>query len=120
MTCYDVVQEGLEDGKIDKEGFISLLQNPEAMEAIEKFGTDVSGLKDLSDVFFDADTSSQGKSGSAAGSLSFEELLNVIKRLRRENNAKVSDVSEMRKFVAIGLDELSDRLDKIANRIDAS
>eukprot|EP00927_Polykrikos_kofoidii_P022264 TRINITY_DN20825_c0_g1_i1.p1 TRINITY_DN20825_c0_g1~~TRINITY_DN20825_c0_g1_i1.p1 ORF type:complete len:730 (-),score=112.16 TRINITY_DN20825_c0_g1_i1:23-2212(-) len=90
FECYD----NDEDGRLRKEEFKLLMENPEVVEALDRFGTHVEAIVMLTDVLFDVDTTD-----SASGKLSFHEIMAVIMRLRAKGAASVTDVVELREFM---------------------
>mmetsp|Transcript_29490 Transcript_29490/g.67967 ORF Transcript_29490/g.67967 Transcript_29490/m.67967 type:complete len:886 (+) Transcript_29490:89-2746(+) len=84
LECYD--KNG--DRSLSREEFDLLMVNPELHECLNRFGTDVNGLKSLADVWF-----------RCAEHLSFQEFLEDVLRLRGEKSASVTDIVELREFV---------------------
>lgn len=101
LECYD--KDG--DENIGEQEFELLMQNPEVRETLTKFGTDARGLVTLSEVLFQENTS-----GSAKGSMGFEELLNVVLRLRGEHTSRVTDIVELREYMRHRLDRVEGEL----------
>jgi hypothetical protein len=100
LDCYD--KDG--DECIGKEEFDLLMTNPEVLDTLQRFGTDADGLTTMAEVIFDADTF------SGLGKLSFEELIEVMLRLKGQNGAKVTDVVEVRKFMMQHFKELHNQM----------
>jgi len=95
LECYDA--DG--DNSIGKEEFQMFMQNPEVREALTKFGTDVQGLVSLSEVIFQEE-----------GTLGFEELLNVVMRVRGAHTSRVTDIVELREYLRLKLNRIESKL----------
>ncbi|CAE7466412.1 Cacna1g [Symbiodinium pilosum] len=94
FECYDVNQ----DKSIGEKEFALLLQNLEFREILSKFGTDVQDLQDIMAAVYNE---------RAGTSVEFNELIGVVLRLKGGNNAQVTDIVDLRKFVK----QVSDKLD---------
>jgi len=90
LECYD--KDG--DETIGKDEFAVLMKNPEVHDVLNKFGTDVHDMVTLADVLFDDTTAA-----SEAGQLSFEELIQVVLRLRGARAASVTDIVQLREYL---------------------
>lgn len=86
-----IVQELDTDGdnSISKTEFIKILENWDAVKALQEVGVDVVGLVDFADVIFE----------DGAQELSFEKFMDVVLQLRGSNTATVKDIVELRKLV---------------------
>lgn len=98
LECYDKNR----DGTICRAEFMLLMDNPEAIQMLDRFGTNRDGLMILLDVLYENSEYEHG--------ISFEELLNVIIRLKDSRNAHVTDVVELRQQMKGYHDELLKRL----------
>mmetsp|Transcript_26598 Transcript_26598/g.35832 ORF Transcript_26598/g.35832 Transcript_26598/m.35832 type:complete len:230 (-) Transcript_26598:194-883(-) len=101
LECYD--KDG--DQTIGKEEFKVLMKNPEVHEILGKFGTDVQDLTTLADVLFEDMTAE-----SDQGKLSFEELLQVVLRLRGARSASVTDIVQLREYLRQTMEALGKEL----------
>uniref|UniRef100_A0A7S0F905 EF-hand domain-containing protein n=1 Tax=Pyrodinium bahamense TaxID=73915 RepID=A0A7S0F905_9DINO len=101
MKCYD----GDDDGTIGKDEFRILMKNPEVHDVLRRFGTDVHDLVMLTDVFFEDMTQESEK-----GQLSFEEILQVVLRLRGQRQAHVTDIVEMREYLRQSIESVRNQL----------
>eukprot|EP00927_Polykrikos_kofoidii_P074250 TRINITY_DN70238_c0_g1_i1.p1 TRINITY_DN70238_c0_g1~~TRINITY_DN70238_c0_g1_i1.p1 ORF type:complete len:709 (+),score=106.70 TRINITY_DN70238_c0_g1_i1:46-2172(+) len=90
LECYD--KDG--DMTLGIEEFRLLTTNPEVINTLQNFGTEVSGLMTLCDVLFAADTGN-----SVSGRMSFEEFIAVVMRLRGKTGASVTDIVELREYM---------------------
>jgi voltage-gated sodium channel len=97
LECYDFNHNGL----LEEKEFVLLMENPDIIEILKKFGTDVGGLLTLSSIVF-ADCTGLSK----AGSLSFDEFLDLAARLKGDHSARVTDVVEQREYTRQRLDQL--------------
>merc|ERR1719487_537535 len=95
MMLKDFHADKDENMSISKEEFEALLLQPRAARIIQDVGVDVVGLVDFLDFIF--------KDGQE---LSFPEFMDVVLSLRGSNNATVSDVVDLRKFVLQEMDEM--------------
>merc|ERR1740123_1043794 len=75
-------------GRISKDEFCKILENMEAVRALQDVGVDVVGLVDFADVIFDEDDE-----------LSFPRFMEVVLQLRGSNTATVKDIVDLRKLV---------------------
>lgn len=85
-----IVEELDQDGggTISKDEFVQILENMEAVKALQDVGVDVVGLVDFADVIFEEEED-----------LSFPKFMEVVLQLRGSNNATVKDVVDLRKLV---------------------
>lgn len=97
MDCYDFNHNGM----LEEKEFRLLMQNPDVVAILTKFGTDVPGLLLLSETAF-ADHTKMSK----AGALCFEEFLDLVLRLKGDHSVRVTDVVEQREYVRSRLDKL--------------
>lgn len=100
LDCYD--KNG--DRTIGKEEFSILMKNPEVHDVLAKFGTDVQDLVTLTDMLF------QESVEYRQGKLSFEELLQVVLRLRGEHAARVTDIVMLREYLRQRIEDLKSEL----------
>jgi len=96
MECYD--RDG--DKMIGKQEFELLMMNPEVIEALTRYGTDVEGLKTLSEVIFmeKEEGLQEGEEEDDVG-LSFAEFIDKVMQLRGNHAAKVTDIVELREYM---------------------
>mmetsp|Transcript_54031 Transcript_54031/g.126173 ORF Transcript_54031/g.126173 Transcript_54031/m.126173 type:complete len:808 (-) Transcript_54031:80-2503(-) len=94
FECYDVNQ----DKSIGEKEFDLLLQNLEFREILSKFGTDIGDLQDIMNAVYNE---------RAGTNVDFNELVGVVLRLKGGNNAQVTDIVDLRKFVK----QVSDKVD---------
>jgi len=105
LVCYDKD----DDRSIGSNEFELMLNNPEALDTIERFGTDADGLVGLVNVYFE----SEGRN-----KLSFDDLFSVIMRLQGQHAAKVTDVVELRKFMSQSLSQIRTEMRRGFERLD--
>lgn len=131
------------NGTICKGEFDQLVNIPEAVSALNELGVDVPNLMSLADFLFEVDetdgpsernplstssvATSRGvddrKTASSANeadkpedegkSMTFAEFLEMVIRLRSENQPSVADVVELRKLIFKGQRQVQRRVDKI-------
>merc|ERR1712232_160756 len=117
LECYD--KNG--DQCLGKAEFKLLLQDPEIIDILERFGTDVCDLVSLGDLLFEdqvgrlkrkmeamGDTSKELSVPTHEARLSFKEFLRVIMRLKGQHTSRVTDIVELREFMRQRLDRLED------------
>jgi len=104
LECYD--KDG--DGRFGRQEFHLFMENPEVREVLRKFGTDVAGLVSLSEVIFEEDTDVSSKGGT----LDFEELLNVVRRVKGDHSSRVTDIVQLREYLRLKLDRVESRLQR--------
>lgn len=87
---HKIVEELDKDGggSISKDEFVQILENIEAVKALQDVGVDVVGLVDFADVIFEGDEE-----------LSFTKFMEVVLQLRGSNTATVKDIVDLRKLV---------------------
>jgi len=109
LECYDMN----DDHHIGKKEFDLFMQNPEVIDALHKFGTDPKGLALLSQITFD-DSAKMDESGNIShfskategnAKLPFDQVLEMINRLKGDNPSSVTDIMELRKFVQQALEQ---------------
>eukprot|EP00927_Polykrikos_kofoidii_P019656 TRINITY_DN19214_c1_g1_i2.p1 TRINITY_DN19214_c1_g1~~TRINITY_DN19214_c1_g1_i2.p1 ORF type:complete len:836 (-),score=158.75 TRINITY_DN19214_c1_g1_i2:122-2629(-) len=81
-------------GTISRDEFMQILDNIDAMRALQEVGVDVVGLVDFVDFIFGEDTSPEN-----ARELTLSEFMEVVLQLRGSNTATVKDIVDFRKFV---------------------
>jgi hypothetical protein len=94
FECYSRSMK-LSDNKdelvIGKADFKMLVSNPEVVEALVKFGTDITGLETLTDVLFD-------EGDETPQEMNFEEFLGVCQRVQGDHPVRVTDIVELRSY----------------------
>lgn len=117
LECYD--QDGsqhLEQGE-----FSLLLQDPQVADILSNFGTAVSDLMHLKDVFYENKLEMcRAAAGPEPGMeaeraffetrLSYQEFLNVVLRLRGQHASSVTDIVELREYMRQRLQTLEQRV----------
>lgn len=76
-------------GSISKDEFAHILENRDAIGALQDVGVDVVGLVDFADVIFEDQEE-----------LSFSKFMEVVLQLRGSNTATVKDIVDLRKLVS--------------------
>eukprot|EP00927_Polykrikos_kofoidii_P087140 TRINITY_DN9967_c0_g1_i1.p1 TRINITY_DN9967_c0_g1~~TRINITY_DN9967_c0_g1_i1.p1 ORF type:complete len:697 (+),score=138.36 TRINITY_DN9967_c0_g1_i1:45-2135(+) len=104
-------------GTISRDEFMLILDNLEAMEALQDVGVDVVGLVDFADFIFADDSLADGDD-SPEVELTLPEFMNVILQLRGSNNATVKDIVDLRKFVHMSVVQSSRNLDVMTSKMD--
>jgi len=110
------------DGTISKVEFEKLVDNPEAVCALNELGVDVPNLCSLADHLFETEPF-QAKKGSSFCSnknqeksnkdMTFAEFLEMVIRLRSENWPCVADIVELRKLIHKGQKQALRRFNRI-------
>eukprot|EP00927_Polykrikos_kofoidii_P073253 TRINITY_DN6930_c0_g1_i1.p1 TRINITY_DN6930_c0_g1~~TRINITY_DN6930_c0_g1_i1.p1 ORF type:complete len:761 (+),score=168.37 TRINITY_DN6930_c0_g1_i1:73-2355(+) len=101
-------------GTISRDEFMQILENEEAIEALQDVGVDVIGLVDfVSFIFGDDKDPEDDASDTMEVELTLPEFMEVILQLRGCNNATVKDVVDLRKFVRTSIYQTSVHLDNI-------
>eukprot|EP00931_Biecheleriopsis_adriatica_P109244 TRINITY_DN8351_c0_g1_i3.p1 TRINITY_DN8351_c0_g1~~TRINITY_DN8351_c0_g1_i3.p1 ORF type:complete len:862 (-),score=182.75 TRINITY_DN8351_c0_g1_i3:160-2745(-) len=103
LECYD----SMGDDCIGKQEFALLLQNLEFREALDNFGTDLSDLECLADVFY------AKKDGER---LPFSGLLAHVCRLKEGNSVTVTDMVELREYIGQHTNRLEEAMYKVAGQ----
>jgi len=104
LECYDIH----EDGTIRRNEFRLLMENLEFREAIHKFGADAQDLQTLAEVHFVK---------NHTDTLSFQDLLGVVLRLKGGNSAQVMDVVDLREYVKQRSDNIEASIAKLGSRM---
>lgn len=126
-----------QNGTISKGEFDQLVNIPEAINALNELGVDVPNLMSLADFLFeveeaDESKSTEGKKVTPDGSqseiaavevpsnqedegksMTFAEFLEMVIRLRSENQPSVADIVELRKLIFKGQKQVQRRIDRI-------
>eukprot|EP00927_Polykrikos_kofoidii_P087151 TRINITY_DN9967_c2_g1_i1.p1 TRINITY_DN9967_c2_g1~~TRINITY_DN9967_c2_g1_i1.p1 ORF type:complete len:582 (+),score=123.46 TRINITY_DN9967_c2_g1_i1:121-1866(+) len=89
MTLID--EDG--GGTISRDEFLLILENGEAIEALQDVGVDVIGLVDFADFIFGQECEEEDEV-----ELTMPEFMDVVFSLRGSNNATVKDIVDLRKF----------------------
>eukprot|EP00927_Polykrikos_kofoidii_P073256 TRINITY_DN6930_c0_g1_i4.p1 TRINITY_DN6930_c0_g1~~TRINITY_DN6930_c0_g1_i4.p1 ORF type:complete len:733 (+),score=165.78 TRINITY_DN6930_c0_g1_i4:73-2271(+) len=101
-------------GTISRDEFMQILENEEAIEALQDVGVDVIGLVDfVSFIFGDDKDPEDDASDMMEVELTLPQFMEVILQLRGCNNATVKDVVDLRKFVRTSIYQTSVHLDNI-------
>mmetsp|Transcript_55485 Transcript_55485/g.125038 ORF Transcript_55485/g.125038 Transcript_55485/m.125038 type:complete len:622 (-) Transcript_55485:203-2068(-) len=87
------------DQQISKGEFGVIMQNPDALRALQSVGVDVVGLVDLADFIF-----------RESENLPFRDFMDLILQLRGANKATVRDIVDMRKLVVQKVANLENRV----------
>lgn len=127
------------NGTISKGEFDQLVHIPEAVSALTELGVDVPNLMSLADFLFEDDSAEQSSKSSAVNqaafsarcgeqaaavledeeeeeegiSMTFAEFLEMVIRLRSENQPSVADIVELRKLIYKGQRQVQRRIEKI-------
>eukprot|EP00927_Polykrikos_kofoidii_P083258 TRINITY_DN8487_c0_g2_i1.p1 TRINITY_DN8487_c0_g2~~TRINITY_DN8487_c0_g2_i1.p1 ORF type:complete len:801 (+),score=117.49 TRINITY_DN8487_c0_g2_i1:225-2627(+) len=84
-------------GTISKKEFLEILENVDAIKALQDVGVDVVGLVDFADFIFEIE--SNDDSDDLGIELSIGEFMDVVLQLRGSNTATVKDIVDLRKFI---------------------
>lgn len=105
---------------ISRSQFQSMLENPDAIVALEEVGIDVLGLFDVADcIFQDHNTSLQGhESETCLVPLSIPEFISTLLSMRGENNATVKNIVDLRTFMRGQLLDILEHMKKQTNSFD--
>eukprot|EP00931_Biecheleriopsis_adriatica_P109243 TRINITY_DN8351_c0_g1_i2.p1 TRINITY_DN8351_c0_g1~~TRINITY_DN8351_c0_g1_i2.p1 ORF type:complete len:868 (-),score=161.20 TRINITY_DN8351_c0_g1_i2:160-2763(-) len=103
LECYDSDQ----DDCIGKKEFALLMNNLEFREALANFGTELSDLECLADVFY------AKKDGER---LPFSGLLAHVCRLKEGNSVTVTDMVELREYIGQHTNRLEEAMYKVAGQ----
>mmetsp|Transcript_60736 Transcript_60736/g.144652 ORF Transcript_60736/g.144652 Transcript_60736/m.144652 type:complete len:826 (-) Transcript_60736:167-2644(-) len=102
-----------QSGKVNKEEFLKILEEREAVDALVEVGVDPVGLVDMSDfIFMDEEADEDGKEKE----LSLDDFLNMVLKLRGSNTATVKDVMDLRKCIAQTIRRVEDRMKRQHHR----
>eukprot|EP00927_Polykrikos_kofoidii_P083259 TRINITY_DN8487_c1_g1_i2.p1 TRINITY_DN8487_c1_g1~~TRINITY_DN8487_c1_g1_i2.p1 ORF type:complete len:798 (-),score=115.71 TRINITY_DN8487_c1_g1_i2:130-2523(-) len=82
-------------GTISRKEFLEILQNVDAIKALQEVGVDVVGLVDFADFIFGVDCDND----DAGIELSLSQFMEVVLQLRGSNTATVKDIVDLRKFI---------------------
>eukprot|EP00927_Polykrikos_kofoidii_P073260 TRINITY_DN6930_c0_g3_i1.p1 TRINITY_DN6930_c0_g3~~TRINITY_DN6930_c0_g3_i1.p1 ORF type:complete len:626 (+),score=131.73 TRINITY_DN6930_c0_g3_i1:165-2042(+) len=103
-------------GTISRDEFNQILDNAEAIDALQDVGVDVIGLVDFSDFIFGDEGE---KEEDEEVELTMPEFMEVVLSLRGSNSATVKDVVDLRKFIGTTLQQTTHRLDEMDVAVDA-
>lgn len=118
------------NGLISKKEFDQLVNEPDAIKALNELGLDVPNLISLADHLFEVDELDVPKGSSprdvrakstmeapqeetAEKSMKFAEFMEMVIRLRAENSPSVADIVELRKLIFKGQRQVARRLHHI-------
>jgi len=115
----DKVREAMEildlnsDYRISKKEFSELMQDEDAVFALNEVGVDFEALMESADFFFQSDTEGQ----KFERELPFDEFMDLVLQLRSANTATVHDIMGLRRYMHkqhtfsnLALEALEDRL----------
>eukprot|EP00927_Polykrikos_kofoidii_P007807 TRINITY_DN13207_c0_g1_i1.p1 TRINITY_DN13207_c0_g1~~TRINITY_DN13207_c0_g1_i1.p1 ORF type:complete len:836 (+),score=192.94 TRINITY_DN13207_c0_g1_i1:151-2658(+) len=105
-------------GTISRDEFMLILENQEAMEALQDVGVDVVGLVDFADFIF-GDEGACDDEETPEVELTMPEFMEVILQLRGSNNATVKDIVDLRKFIRNAVWSNVNQIDGAHERVDA-
>lgn len=108
------------DCRISKEEFLEILNTKEAAMVLREVGVDVIGLVDFADFIFKDDIHSDDLAEEEVKTLSFSDFVQVILKLRGNNNATVRDIVDLRKFVQLKTASLDTKMDAMNVRSKVS
>mmetsp|Transcript_141121 Transcript_141121/g.243904 ORF Transcript_141121/g.243904 Transcript_141121/m.243904 type:complete len:135 (+) Transcript_141121:1-405(+) len=80
------------DGMVSQDEFELLLQHPDATRCLNSVGVDVVGLVDFADFIFRGED------------ISFVDFVELVLTLRGTNTARVKDIVDLRKYMAMELE----------------
>eukprot|EP00927_Polykrikos_kofoidii_P007811 TRINITY_DN13207_c1_g1_i1.p1 TRINITY_DN13207_c1_g1~~TRINITY_DN13207_c1_g1_i1.p1 ORF type:complete len:797 (-),score=164.93 TRINITY_DN13207_c1_g1_i1:49-2340(-) len=86
-------------GTISKKEFLQILENLDAIKALQDVGVDVVGLVDFADFIFEVENDVGDEDEDEGVELTLGQFMEVVLQLRGSNNATVKDVVDLRKFV---------------------
>eukprot|EP00927_Polykrikos_kofoidii_P023617 TRINITY_DN21699_c0_g2_i2.p1 TRINITY_DN21699_c0_g2~~TRINITY_DN21699_c0_g2_i2.p1 ORF type:complete len:551 (-),score=100.24 TRINITY_DN21699_c0_g2_i2:199-1749(-) len=95
-------------GTISKKEFMQILENLDAIKALQDVGVDVVGLVDFADFIFEVDCAVDDDDEGVE--LTLSEFMEVVLQLRGSNNATVKDIVDLRKFVRTQIAETQNLL----------
>jgi len=106
------------DERINKEEFLRILENRDAVHVLGDVGVDVVGLVDFADFIFKHDMAEDQDNDADAEErvLSFADFVEVLLQLRGNNNATVRDMVDLRKFVQLKIKNIDAKIDQILAR----
>eukprot|EP00928_Gymnodinium_smaydae_P001587 TRINITY_DN10579_c0_g1_i1.p1 TRINITY_DN10579_c0_g1~~TRINITY_DN10579_c0_g1_i1.p1 ORF type:complete len:683 (+),score=135.84 TRINITY_DN10579_c0_g1_i1:60-2108(+) len=99
-------------GTINKDEFVQILDNIEAVRCLSDVGVDVFALIDLADYIFEGDD-------SEGIELDFSRFMEVVLQLRGTNQATVKDIVDLRKFVRMTMLENYKQTASIIEKLDS-
>merc|ERR1712194_59540 len=83
------------DGLISKDEFKHIVEHPDAVAALDSVGVDVLALVSYADFIFQSD-----KHGMEFNKrLDFHDFMDIVLKLRGDQQATVRDIVELRKFI---------------------
>eukprot|EP00927_Polykrikos_kofoidii_P019645 TRINITY_DN19214_c0_g1_i1.p1 TRINITY_DN19214_c0_g1~~TRINITY_DN19214_c0_g1_i1.p1 ORF type:complete len:792 (-),score=121.90 TRINITY_DN19214_c0_g1_i1:31-2406(-) len=105
-------------GTISRDEFMQILENIDAMDALQDVGVDVVGLIDFADFIFGDVEDTTGTDGAPKEvELTLPDFTAVILQLRGSNNATVKDIVDLRKFVTNSLQRATRLMDSVEVRL---
>lgn len=102
---------------ITKEEFHDLLMKPAAAKAIRAAGVDLVGLVDFSDYIFAGEYKAKGIDG---GSLTLDQLIEVMLELGSTNSATVKDIVDSRKIMVERMESIDEALENHMSNISTT
>lgn len=104
-----------QDNKIEKNEFLAMLQNEDAISALEGIGIDIASLQDFADLFYESQRTMTRHSGKGGPKLPFDEVTSKVLMLRRGNVATVMDLIVLRRWFAHQTEETDKKLTRLAS-----
>eukprot|EP00927_Polykrikos_kofoidii_P008626 TRINITY_DN13597_c0_g2_i1.p1 TRINITY_DN13597_c0_g2~~TRINITY_DN13597_c0_g2_i1.p1 ORF type:complete len:568 (-),score=113.32 TRINITY_DN13597_c0_g2_i1:82-1785(-) len=103
-------------GTISRDEFMLILENLEAMEALQEVGVDVVGLVDFADFIFGDEGVTEDEQPEIE--LTLSDFMEVILQLRGSNGATVKDIVDLRKFCQNSFTQRNDHLQTTNQMLD--
>jgi len=94
------------DNMISKSEFERLLENPQAVNLLNKVDVDVYAFVDLADFLF------EDEDGDEPVQMSFSKFMETVLQLRGSNAATVKDIVDLRKFIKAQLNIMNEKMDR--------
>jgi len=95
------------DHHISKAEFLVLLQNSDALKALQEVGVDAVGLVDFTDFIFATDEA-----------ISFATFMDTVLQLRGSNTATVKDIVDLRKVLMVEIQRIEERCVHLATGVE--
>merc|ERR1712113_51304 len=114
MLVYDL--DG--DESLHRSEFELFIQNPEVYDVLLQFGVDVDGLQTLVEVLFQDAKIKASKNDAIVKqnykdeTLTFNEILDLVVRLRGGNTPSVTDIVQLREYTKQRLDKIETSIAK--------
>mmetsp|Transcript_52964 Transcript_52964/g.138897 ORF Transcript_52964/g.138897 Transcript_52964/m.138897 type:complete len:715 (+) Transcript_52964:2-2146(+) len=97
---------------ISKSEFAGLLENSEAIQALQDVGVDPVGLIDYADIIFENEIGDE-----CDKELTFADFMEVVLELRGSETATVKDIVNLRKYIRKSAQQTGEQMERLENML---